>query len=97
MKRITMIATLATCLGLVACDNKPADPKTADPAATTTANAATAAAAATATAPPAATPVTIADTDIVTPANLEDDAEKAITKKNYKTELASLETEMSKD
>lgn len=96
MKRMTMIAIVATCLGLVACDNKPADPKPADPAATATATAANTATAA-ATATPAPTPVTIADTDIVTPADLEDDAEKAITKKNYKTELASLETEMSKD
>jgi hypothetical protein len=97
MRHLTMLAIAATCLGLVACDNKQTDQKQTDPAATAAATAANTITAATATAAPTPTPVTIADTDIVTPADLEEDAEKAITKKNYKTELASLESEMSKE
>ena len=84
MKRVTLLfATLFVVL--VACDkeNKKADP---DPQAATTTNAAT-----------AAQPPAIADTDIATAADFEDEAEKAITAKNYKGELASLETEVAKD
>jgi hypothetical protein len=39
----------------------------------------------------------VADTDIVTPVDFEDEAEKTITAANYKKEIASLETELAKD
>ena len=42
-------------------------------------------------------PVTIADTDLSTPADFEDTAEKAITKSNYKSELSTLEAEIAKE
>jgi hypothetical protein len=89
MKRL-MILPLAILL--FACD-KPADKK--DETATTPTTTATPAT--TATAAATATPANIAEADLVTPADMQEDAEKAITKKNYKTELAALETEMSKD
>lgn len=83
--------TTICLLALAACD-KPATPETKpdDPAAKNAPVTATA----TATAP--ATP-TIADTDLATPADFEAAAEQAITAKNYKTELATLETDISKE
>ena len=44
----------------------------------------------------AAAPV-IADTDLSTPADFEEIAEKAISKANYKSELTALETEIAKE
>jgi hypothetical protein len=96
MKRL-MILPLAVFV--FACD-KPADKKddTTTTAASATATPATTATTTTATTAAAApAPADIAEADLVTAADLQDDAEKSITKKNYKTELASLETEMSKD
>lgn len=91
MKRAIMTAM---CLfALAACDKKD-EPKPEDPSAkngTTTTNG-TATGAAT-----AATPVTIADSDLSTPADFEDVAEKSITAKNYKQELATIETDIAKE
>jgi hypothetical protein len=41
--------------------------------------------------------VTIADSDLSTPADFEEAAEKAITGKSYKAELASLEKDLAKE
>jgi hypothetical protein len=91
MKRL-MILPLAILL--FGCDKKD---DTATAPTTTTAPATSATTATTASAAASATPATIAEADLITPADMQDDAEKAITKKNYKTELAALETEMAKD
>jgi hypothetical protein len=90
MKRSMML--LAASLLAMACD-KPAEQKQDDPASK---NATTTSAQPTQTAatPP---PVTIADSDLSTPADFEEAAEKSITKASYKTELASLETELGKE
>lgn len=98
-KKIWALGTLAAlALAASACQDKPAEPKTDDPsakngAATTTANAATTATAVTAT----PTPVTISDSDLATPADFEEAAEKSITSKNYKTELGTIEKDLEKD
>ena len=94
-----VILTAVCLLALAACD-KPASTETKpeDKNAPTTTNATTGAAATTpTTATPAATPVTINDSDVSTPADFEESAEKAITAKNYKTELSTLETEIAKE
>lgn len=87
------------CLfALAACDNKP-ETKPEDPAqknSTTTTNA-TAAVATTATPTPAPAPVTISDSDLSTPADFEEAAEKAITAKTYKADLATMESDLAKD
>ena len=89
MNRALMILA-AGVFALAACDDKPKT-DTTDPAsknASTTGatdNAAT------------ATPPVIADTDLATPADFEETAEKAISKENYKAELASLETDIAKE
>jgi len=91
------ILTAVCLLALAACD-KPAstDAKPEEKNAPTTTNATTGAAATTtATATPV--PVTINDSDLSTPADFEESAEKAITTKNYKTELSTLETEIAKE
>ena len=95
MKRL-MILPLA--IVLFACD-KPADKKddTATTPTTTATPTTSATTATTAAAAATAAPADIAEADLVTPADMQDDAEKAVTKKTYKTELAALETEMSKD
>jgi hypothetical protein len=51
---------------------------------------------ATTTATPPA-PVAIADTDLSTPADFEEAAEKAITAKNYKAEIATIEKDIDKE
>jgi hypothetical protein len=93
----SLILTAACVLALVACD-KPSstEVKADDPTAknTTTTNA-TATAAATAAPTPA--PVTIDDSVLSTPADFEEAAEKAITPKTYKAELATLEADLAKD
>ena len=91
------ILTALCLLALAACD-KPAttETKPEEKNAPTTTNATATATAAT-TATPAATPVTINDSDLSTPADFEETAEKAITAKNYKTELSTLETEIAKE
>lgn len=85
---------LSGAILLAACDNKPADPKADDPMSkNSTATAATQ----TAATPAAAPPTVIADGDLSTPADFEDAAEKAISKTSYKSELASLETDIAKE
>jgi hypothetical protein len=92
----TMLATLMmACAALVACDKadeKKPEAETPAPATATPANTA-----ATPQATAATPTVDIAEADLVTAADMEDDAEKTITKKNFKSELASLEAEIAKD
>jgi len=89
-----LLATMTCLFALAACDKpattetKPEDPNAKNaPAVSATA--------ATTAATPA--PVTIADTDIATPADFEATAEQAITAKNYKAELATLEADVAKE
>lgn len=86
---LTTLCAVALVCGLAACDkSSSSSPTETTP---TTATSATASAAA------VPTPVTISDTDLVTPADMEPQAESTITSANYKAQLASLETEMSKE
>ena len=104
MKRnATIFAITVGSLILLGCD-KPAEQKTPDPAAQAQAQQGTNAAtnpanpaAPTTAATPTPTAEPIADSDLFTSADFEDEATKAITNKNYKTELASLETDVSKE
>lgn len=98
MSRTLMIVVVLGSLGLVACEQNKA-PETTTPTGTTakTPSETTNAATANPVTPPAPQAVAIADTDLSTPADFEEEAEKAITAKNYKTELASLETDVAKD
>lgn len=93
MKRA--IVTTALCLfalfALVGCDKKE-EPKPDDPAAK---NGATTTNATAATAAP--TPLALTDSDLSTPADLEEAAEKSITAKNYKQELSTLEADIAKE
>jgi phage shock protein A len=91
VKRVLLTTTVLCALGVFGCD-KPAEQKT-EPATSATVAATTATPAVTAT----ATAEAIAEADLATPADFEEEMEKAVTAKNYKTELASLETEMAKD
>lgn len=94
MKRTLIIG--AALFALAACDDKKPETKAEDPSvknATTTTTATASVAATTAT--PAT--VTINDGDLSTPADFEESAEKAITKANYKAELATLEGDIAKD
>jgi hypothetical protein len=93
---VKKLVLTALCLfALVACDKpaatetKPEDP-TAKNTTTTNATAAT-------TAVAVAQPVTIDDSVLSTPADFEETAEKAITAKTYKAELASLEADIAKE
>jgi hypothetical protein len=91
----SFILTAACLLALVACDKPTStEAKVDDPAknTTTTTNAT---AAATATATPLV--VTVDDSVLATPADFEETAEKAITAKTYKAELATLEADLAKD
>ena len=97
--RMTILALVAPLL-VLACD-KPAgdtapgaDPSKQQPV-TTAANTATPANATPNALPSTAAP--IVEGDIVTAADFEDEAEKSITSKNYKTELSSLEAEVQKE
>lgn len=93
MKNFIVIA--ACVVTLVAC-NKPAstEPKVDDPSAKNVETTTNVPAAATA-AP--REPVTITETDLATPADFEESAEKAITAKTYKAELALLESNVAKE
>ena len=51
----------------------------------------------TATAAPRPALDTISEADLSTPADFEEEADKTIDAKNYKTELASLDTEIGKE
>lgn len=97
MKRIMIIG--AALFALAACDDKKTETKPEDPssknATTTTTATVSATAATTATAAP--TTVSINDSDLSTPADFEETAEKAITKANYKAELATLEGDIAKE
>ena len=94
MNRVMMILA-AGAFALLACENKETK-KEEDPAAkNTTTNATTTAPTTTPTTTPQ--PVTIADSDLSTPADFEEAAETSITKANYKKELASLETDIAKE
>ena len=92
----SVILAAVCLLALAACD-KPAatETKPEDKNATTTTNGTTTAVVATTT--PVATPVVVNESDLSTPADFEETAEKAITAKNYKAELASLETDVNKE
>lgn len=92
----TMMLLAASLFAISACD-KPAETKPEDPASknATTTGATTTAAVATPT--PTPTPLTIADTDLSTPTDFEESAEKAITKTTYKAELSALETDLAKE
>ena len=94
----SVILAAVCLLALAACD-KPAstDAKPEDKNATSTTNATTTTTAAVATTPPAATPVTINESDLSTPADFEESAAKAITAKNYKAELTTLEADIAKE
>lgn len=90
MKRVSILVVL---LALAACEEKKAETKPEEKTPTTT-GASTALPTAT-TAQPVA--VTINESDLSTPADFEETAEKAITKTSYKTELASIEADIAKD
>lgn len=89
-----LVLTAALLFALTGCD-KPSstEPKVDDPAAknTTTTNAPTTATAA------VAQPVTVDESVLSTPADFEEAAEKTITAKTYKADLATLEAELAKD
>ncbi len=96
MKRARTIAM--ALFALAACDDQKTETKPEDPSAknaTTTTTATVSATAATTAAAPAT--VSINDTDLSTPADFEETAEKAITKANYKKELSSLEGDIAKE
>jgi hypothetical protein len=92
MSRTIFILSTATLLCFAACDKE----KVTEPAAATSSTpVAPSAAAAPATAPaPAATAATAGAETIPVAADFEEEAEKSITKANYKTELSSLEAEI---
>lgn len=96
MKSVILAAALL--LALAACD-KPAstDAKPEDKNAATTTNGTTTSTAAVTTTAPAPMPVTINDSDLSTPADFEESADKAITAKNYKAELTTLEADIAKE
>ena len=95
MKRVITLFGCAALLALAACEDKKTETKPEDPSVknATTTTTATASVAATAT----AAPVAINDSDLSTPADFEESAEKAISKANYKAELATLEGDIAKD
>ena len=97
MKRVITLAGCLALFALAACEDKKPETKPEDPSVknATTTTTATASVAATTTAAPAA--VSINDSDLSTPADFEDSAEKSISKANYKAELATLEGDIAKD
>ncbi len=97
MNRAILTLGAAALLALAACD-KPASENTTTPAEPTSKEGPTATATATqANAPTPPPQVTIADDDLSTPADFEEQAEKSITKKTYKADLTALEGEISKE
>jgi hypothetical protein len=93
MNRALMLFA-AGALALAACENKPTETKPED---TASKNATTTNATATTVATPTpASPPAIVDSDLSTPADFEEAAEKSISKTTYKTELATLETDIAK-
>jgi hypothetical protein len=103
MKRWTLALAFAVPLALVACDKSSESKTEGEPSAQTNTTGASAKADPHAMIPPPA-PVpavspadTLADSDLVTAADMEEEAERTITAKNYKTEIASLEAELAKE
>jgi hypothetical protein len=92
--KLPFVIVTAGVLALAACDNKPSDPKPDDP---TSKSSTTTGATQTAVTTTAMPPAVVAESDLATPADFEDAAEKAISKSTYKSELASLETDIAKD
>ena len=93
MKRSIITAIAVMALALAACDKKD-ETKPEDPASK---NSTTGATTTTATTTAAPAPVAIADSDLSTPADFEEAAEKAITAKTYKAELATIEKDLDKE
>jgi hypothetical protein len=94
---IGLVLVTATLPCMSGCDKQSTGPDT-QTASTTNATTAPASTEAQPAAPPQAQPQTaIADSDLVTPADFEEDAEKSITGKSYKNELAVLEKDIAKD
>lgn len=87
MKRVSTLVMLL--VALAACEEKKTETKPEEKPPTTTGAATTAT-----TAQPV---VTINESDLSTPADFEETAEKSITKTNYKAELASIEADVAKD
>jgi hypothetical protein len=92
-----LIVTALCFVALSACDKPAEDKKPEEKNAPTTTNASATPATPTPAAVPAAAPVTIADGDLSTPADFEESAEKAITAKTYKADLATLEADVAKE
>lgn len=96
MNRTTIIGITLSAFALLACDKEPtADSAKPDAAVTQTSTGVNNPSVG--TTPVVAAPIVLSDSDLVTAADFEDEAEKSITSKNYKAELASLETELTKD
>jgi predicted component of type VI protein secretion system len=94
VKRSIFMTITIAALALAACDKT--EEKKDDPASkNSTTTGATTTTTTTPTAAPA--PVVIADTDLSTPADFEEAAEKAITTKNYKAEIATMEKDIDKE
>lgn len=93
MKSVRTVAWTLACAGIVAASFLGCSKDSSS----TPSGAAASASAVTTTTTTTATPVTIADSDLVTPADMEPQADSTITSANYKAQLASLETEMSKE
>ena len=97
MNRTTIIAITLSAFALLACDKEPTvDSAKPDAAVTQTSTGLNNPSVG--TTPIVAAPIVVlSDSDLVTAADFEEEAEKSITSKNYKAELASLEVELTKD
>jgi hypothetical protein len=93
MKSIGSIVVVSL-ICLAACDKNPPETK---PAETTNATATQATATAAQPTAAATAQVALADSDISTPADFEEIAEKSITPKTYKQELALLQAAIDKE
>lgn len=91
MKRLSMLMVVGSLFVFAGCEKKASEAKVEGPV-PTNAPEATAKAAESAAAQPE-----IADSDLSTPADFEEAAEKEISKANYKEELAALEAEIEKE
>ena len=90
MKRALMILA-AGALAIAACENKPTETKQEESKQPTTTGATTI------TETTTMAPPVIVEADLSTPADFEETAEKAISKTNYKNELAVLEVDIAKE
>lgn len=95
MNRVIMALGASLFVLAAACEDKKPETKPEDPSGKNATTTTTASVAATTTAIPAA--VAINDSDLSTPADFEESAEKAISKANYKAELATLEGDIAKE